>query len=132
MKSTAVVIPLTDRTHVYRQGRKIIFSVVGQHTTDAARDATDQLRQLVDDIRGPVEFVADLREITGFTIDGRVFWQDAFRETRGRIRMITVVKGTALARMTASAVGLYAGIKVRSLDTIEEALDPRLDPPLES
>lgn len=123
---------MADRTEVYRRNRKIIFSVTGTHTTEAAEEATKYVLVLVEEIQGPVEFVADLRHITGFTSEGRRFWQDAFKKAQGRIKLITLVQGSSLARMTASAVGLYAGLKVRSVDTLEEALDPRADPPLKA
>jgi len=103
---SGVVGPGADRTDIQRRGRKIIFSVVGCHTTEAAVQATHYLVALVTEINGSVEFIADLRDITGFTMEGRKYWQEAFKQVRSRITLITMVKGTALARMTASAVGL--------------------------
>jgi hypothetical protein len=44
------------------------------------------------------------------------------KEVRHRVALITVVQGTALARMSAGAIGLYTGIKVRFLDTLDDAL----------
>jgi hypothetical protein len=97
--------------------------VDGYHTTDAALQATQYIVALIADMTGPVEFVADLRAVTGFAKDARRYWQEAFEQNRHRIGTITLVRGTALARMAASAVGLYAGIKVRSVDTLEEAFN---------
>jgi hypothetical protein len=119
---SGVVGPGTDRTDVYRQGGKIIFSVDGFHTTDAALQATQYVSTLITEISGPVEFVADLCNVTGFSQDARQYWQDVFESSRHRIHLITLVRGTALARMAASALGLYAGIRVRSVETLEEAL----------
>jgi hypothetical protein len=113
---------------VYRQGAKIIFSVYGSHTTDAAIQATQYISTLMADISGPVEFVADLRNVTGFAKDARKYWQDAFESSRHRIQVITLVRGTALARMAASALGVYARIKVRSVETLEEALSADIAP----
>jgi hypothetical protein len=119
---SGVVGPGTDRTTVYRRGRKLVVSVDGQHTSDAALQAAQYLLVLLADIAGPVELVADLSSVTGITAEGQRHWQEAFERARHRIQLITVVQGTALARMAASAVGLYAGIKVRFVDTLEEAL----------
>jgi hypothetical protein len=112
----------TDRTDVYRRGRKIVVSIAGHHTADSAAQASRYLVALVSDINGPVEVIADMSRITGFTGEARPHWQAAFKQVRHHIRLITLVQGTALARMTASAVGLYAGIKIRSTDTLDDAL----------
>jgi len=112
----------TGTSTVRRSGNKIIFSVEGWHTTKAAEECAAALIHYVTEFDGPVEFVADLRRITGFTVEARHFWQDSFKQTKHRIKLITLVQGSAIARMTASAVGLYAGIKVRSVESIDVAL----------
>jgi hypothetical protein len=112
----------TDHTDVYRRGRKIVIEMIGFHSTDAAVYATRKLAALVAEVKGPVEVVGDLRKMGSFTNEGRVYWQDVFKRVRGQVAMITLVQGSALARMSAIAVGLYAGIKVRSVDTLDEAL----------
>jgi hypothetical protein len=111
-----------DGADVYRRGRKIVVSIVGYHTADSAAQASRYLVALVADINGPVEVIADMSRITGFMGEARPHWQAAFKQVRHHIRLITLVQGTALARMTASAVGLYAGIKIRSTETVEDAL----------
>jgi hypothetical protein len=111
-----------DRTDVYRRGRKIVVSIAGHHTGDAALQASRHVVSLIGEINGPVEIVADMSRISGFTGETRVHWQEAFKQVRKQIRLLTLVQGTPLARMTASAVGLYAAIKVRSVDTLEDAL----------
>ena len=119
---SGVVGPGTDRTEVYRHGRKIVFCVDGHHTTDAALQATQYLIALITDISGPVELVADLRNVTGFAKEARSIGRKHSKGAVIVIGLITLVQGTPLARMAASAVGLYAGIKVRSVETIEDAL----------
>lgn len=119
---SGVVAPGPDRTEIYRRGRKIILSIDGRHTNEAARQTTGYLVALVNEIKGPIEFVADLRKITGFSAESRSCWQETFKQVQARINLITVVQGTALAKMSAAAIGLYAGIKVRYVDTLEQAL----------
>ena len=107
---------------VYRRGRKIVICADGHHDETAASQGAQYLLALLADINGPVEIVADLSHLAAITPEGQKHWQDAFERSRARIGLITVVQGTALARMAASAVGLYAGIKVRSVETLEQAL----------
>jgi hypothetical protein len=120
---SGIVGPSTERTDVYRHGRKIVFSVHGYHTSDAARHATQYISTLLADIGGPIEFVVDLGNVTGFAKDAQSYWQAAFESGRERISLITLVQATALARMTASALALYAGIKLRTVDTLDEVLN---------
>jgi hypothetical protein len=119
---TSAINPGMDRTEVYRRGRKIIVVIDGYHSNDHAWRATQQVAALAKEINGPVEVVGDLSNITGFTAEGRSHWQKVFKEIRRYVTLITMVQGTALARMAVSAVGLYAGIKFRFVDTLDEAL----------
>jgi hypothetical protein len=112
----------TDRTEVYRRGRKVVIEMVGFHSTEAAVQATQTLARLVAEVKGPVEVIGDLRKMGSFTNEGRVYWQRVFQQVRSHVALITLVQGSALARMSAIAVGLYAGIKVRSVETLEQAM----------
>ncbi len=112
---SGVVGPGADRTEVYRAEQRIILMVQGYHDTNAAHDAIAYVNLLMAEIEDSIEFVADLREITGFDEDCRVMWQDGLRPHTNRIRLITLVQGTPLAKLAASALGLYLGIQVRSV-----------------
>jgi hypothetical protein len=119
---TGAINPGKDKTEVYRRGRKIVVVIDGYHSTAHAWHATQQVAALAKEINGPVEVIGDLSNISGFTAEGRSHWQNVFKEVRRQVILITMVQGTALARMAASAVGLYAGIKFRSVDSLDEAL----------
>ena len=94
----------------------------GYHTVEAAAQATKHVAAFVTQIDGPVEVICDMTRMTGFMADARFSWQDVLKKIRHNVVLITMVQGTAIARMTAITVGLYAGIKVRSLSTLDEAL----------
>ncbi len=69
---------------------------------------------------GKCEFVVDLRDLTGYEPGARTLWQDNLAEFRRSIHTVTMVGGSPLARMTGAAVCLYAGIKMRFVQDIEE------------
>ena len=111
-----------DGTEVFRQGRKIVVCVGGYHTQEAAVQASQHVAAFVAEINGPVEVICDMTKMTGFMADARFSWQNVLKKVRHNVTLITLVQGTAIARMTAITVGLYAGIKVRSVGTLDEAL----------
>ena len=112
---SGVVGPGADRTEVYRSGQRVVLMVKGYHDVQAAHDAIAYVHLLMADMNDPIEFIADLRHITGFDEDCRAMWQDGLRPYTGRIDLITLVQGTPLAKVAASALGLYLGIRVRSI-----------------
>lgn len=116
---SGVVGPGADRTELHRAEQRIVLVVRGYHHSQAARDAIAYFHLLMADFDEPIEVVADLRQITGFDEDCRHLWQDGFREHTARIQMITLIQGTPLAKMAASALGLYLGIQVRSVENLE-------------
>ena len=73
---------------------------------------------------GKCEFVPDMRELTGFDTAARVLWQEELAVFKSSIHTLTMVGGSPLARMTGAAVCLFAGIKMRFVDTVEEAFVP--------
>jgi hypothetical protein len=111
-----------DGTEVFRHGRKIVVCVGGYHTQEAAVQASQHVAAFVAEINGPVEVICDMTKMTGFMADARFSWQNVLKKVRHNVTLITLVQGTAIARMTAITVGLYAGIKVRSVGTLDEAL----------
>lgn len=121
---SGVVGPGADRTEVYRAGPRIVLTVRGYHHGQAARDAIAYFHMLMSESTAAVEVVADLRNITGFDEDCRVLWQDGLRSYTDRIKMITLIQGTPLAKMAASALGLYLGIQVRSVEGLADPDSP--------
>lgn len=122
---SGVIGPGADRTELHRAGACIVLTVRGYHDVEAARAAVARFDELMSASPGEaVEVVADLRHISGFDEDSRAIWQDGFRKHTARIQVITLVQGTPLAKMAASALGLYLGIQVRSVDRL---IDPELE-----
>jgi len=114
--------PGAARTDLHRAGTRIVLTVRGYHDVEAARTAVARFHEFMAEMSAVnIEVVADLRHITGFDEDCRLLWQDGFRRYSDRIGMITLVQGTPLAKMAASALGLYLGVQVRSVDRL---LDP--------
>jgi len=75
--------------------------------------------------------IADLREMTGYESASRVAWQESFRRHRQKIHSLVLVGArSALIRMGAAAVGAFAGIPVRFVQSLEEleALERRAPP----
>lgn len=105
---------------LYEREGKIVLSLHGQYTGQDAREniatATALVRRL-----GQCEFVMDLRELDGYETAARAAWQESLSEFKSRVRAVTLVGGSPLIRMTGSAVCLYAGIKMRFADDLEDA-----------
>lgn len=120
LTKSGVVGPGADRTDVYRAGQRIVLAVRGYHHIQAARDAIAYFHLLLSESSGAVEVVADLRNITGFDEDCRLLWQDGFQSHTARIKTINLIQGTPLAKMAASALGLYLGIQVRSVERLAD------------
>lgn len=102
-----------------REG-KIVLSLHGHYTGENAREHTAAATALVRTL-GHCEFVMDMRELGGYDTAARSAWQESLSEFKSRVRAVTLVGGSPLIRMTASAVCLYAGIKMRFVDDIESA-----------
>jgi hypothetical protein len=111
-------------SRVYERSGRIVLSLHGQYTETDARDcvhtATSLFRRL-----GKSEFVVDLRELSGYEPAARTVWQENLADFRASIHTVTMVGGSALARMTGAAVCLYAGIKMRFVQDVEEVFVSR-------
>jgi len=57
-----------------------------------------------------IDIVWDVSNMRGYDSEARRAWQDALLPHRHRFRTITVIGGTALVRMGASAVALMLGM----------------------
>lgn len=105
---------------VYEQAGKVVLVIRGHYTTERAIDSARRTLRALESLGGG-DFVADFSEATGFDTDGRVHWQTRLKELRSLVRTIYIVNGPPLMRMAATAVCLYAGIKLRSIDAVEGA-----------
>jgi hypothetical protein len=97
--------------------------LIGHHTLDEAKECVPVARALFEKL-GKCEFVPDLRQLTGFDTAARVMWQEELAHFRKSIHTLTMIGGSPLTRMTGAAVCLFAGIKMRFVDTLEEAMTP--------
>jgi hypothetical protein len=78
-------------------------------------------------VRGDLEFVPVLNDLTGYTVSTREAYQRLFRELAGRLVVVTIVGGSPLVRMAASAVCLYAGIRMRTATDLDDLRSSRGD-----
>lgn len=95
-----------------REG-KVVVIVSGFHSEDDAKRCAGQVNDLLDRKSG-TELVVDLTAIDGFSREAREVWQGYFRAYAKTVHTLTIVGGTALARMASAAVCLYAGIKMKT------------------
>jgi hypothetical protein len=73
---------------------------------------------------GDFSIFADLREMTGYESESRQAWQTVFARHRKRIdTLILIGAKSALIRMGAAAVGAFAGIPVRFVQSWSELPD---------
>jgi hypothetical protein len=68
------------------------------------------------------ELVCDVRRIRSHDGAARMAWQRVLFPIRGSLSSITVVGGTALVRMAATAFGLFLGVPLHAV-----ASDPRVE-----
>lgn len=105
---------------IFEREGKIVLSLQGQYTGETARENISLATRLVRQLES-CEFVMDLRNLEGYETGARTAWQESLAEFKKRVRAVTLVGGSPLIRMTGSAVCLYAGIKCRLVDDLEEA-----------
>lgn len=109
---------------VSARGDSIVITCRGHDKSRTIQPALTDFRSFAAQ-RAEFEIIADLREMTGYESENRVHWQTLFREYRARIkRLILVGARSPLIRMGAAAVGAFAGIPVRFVDSWEELLGP--------
>jgi hypothetical protein len=65
----------------------------------------------------PFELIVDLSAMSGYDRETRQAFQDTLKRTRKQIHTITLVGTSAVFRMAAAAVCLYAGIRMRLFDS---------------
>jgi hypothetical protein len=83
--------------------------------------AVERFEELVARRSGDFSIFADLREMTGYESESRQAWQTVFARHRQRIdSLILIGARSALIRMGAAAVGAFAGIPVRFVQSWSE------------
>jgi hypothetical protein len=96
----------------------IIVSFEGHlSSADGARSAHEFVEALG---RDTLDVCWDVREMSGYDTGARKAWQSQMLARRRQIRSITLIGGSALVRMGASAIGLVLGIKCQFADTPPE------------
>jgi hypothetical protein len=108
---------------VSERGPSIVITCRGHDKARTIQPALADFRAFAS-TRNEFVIIADLREMTGYESENRVHWQVLFREFRGRIkRLVLVGARSALIRMGAAAVGAFAGVPVRFVDSWGELED---------
>ncbi len=88
--------------------------VVTFHGHLSAADGEQSVRELVAALGAqPCDIEWDVRDMTGYDSDARKAWQRELLPRRRQIRSITLIGGSALVRMGASAMALVLGIECR-------------------
>ncbi len=99
----------------------IVVTCWGHDKKRTVHRATSEFDALAKTQTGPFTVVADLREMTGYETESRQAWQEALRKHRKGIRGLVLVGARSpLIRMGAAAVGAFAAIRVRFVETWAE------------
>lgn len=101
------------------RAQKVVVIVSGFHSEEDAKRCAGQVNDMLDRKTG-LELVVDLTTIDGFSREAREVWQGYFRAYAKAVHTLTIVGGTALARMASAAVCLYAGIKMKTASQLSE------------
>jgi len=108
---------------VTARGPSIVITCRGHDKSRTIMPALADFRALASG-RRDFTLIADLREMTGYESENRVHWQTLLREFRGSItRLVLVGARSALIRMGAAAVGAFAGIPVKFIDSWDQLED---------
>ena len=113
---------MDGQSQVTFDGSCAILSVEGYHDADAAELCASRLEHFTRSNVGGVDVLVDIRHISGFSSEARQRWQACFKQISAFVESITIVGGTPLARMTGSAVCLYAGIKFATAPSVDSVL----------
>jgi hypothetical protein len=99
----------------------ILITCRGHDKQRQVAAAVDRFDELVAKREGAFTIFADLRQMTGYESLSRVAWQGAFAQHRGRVDGLVLIGAqTDLIRMGAAAVGAFAGIPVRFVDSWDQ------------
>jgi hypothetical protein len=98
-----------------------VFLIVdGDFPDDVAIPASKRFRELIDMDDEPFEFVALVKRMGAYGTPGRKAWQELLAWARSRITRVTIQCDSGLVRMAASAICLYAGLKLRFIEEPHE------------
>jgi hypothetical protein len=106
-------------SRVFERSGKIVLSLHGEYTAADAQQCLSTASRLFRAL-GKSEFVVDLRELAGYETGARLLWQENLAQFKQSIHTVTMIGGSPLARMTGAAVCLYAGIKMRFMNDLED------------
>lgn len=109
----------SERSRVYAEQGKVVLTIHGFYTGEQAEECIRDAIRLFK-VHSPCDFVPDLVHMTGFDTGARVQWQENLSKMRPHIASLIMVGGSPLARMSGAAVCLYAGIKMRFADSLDE------------
>jgi hypothetical protein len=105
---------------VSARGPSIVITCRGHDKQRTIQPALADFRALAGQ-RREFTVLANLSEMTGYDSENRVHWQTLFREYRSSIsRLVLIGARSPLIRMGAAAVGAYAGVPVKFVETWEE------------
>ncbi len=108
---------------VCRHGNRVFLIVDGDFLDEVAIPAADRFSELIDLDDAPIEFVCLVKHMGKYGTPGRQAWQRALASTKHRLTQVTVECDSGLVRMAASAICLYAGIKIKFIDHPHEFSD---------
>jgi hypothetical protein len=102
----------------------IVITCRGHDKERTVSAAVSRFEKLALGRSGDFSIFADLREMTGYESESRQAWQTVFARHRERIdSLILIGARSALIRMGAAAVGAFAGIPVRFVESWSELSD---------
>jgi len=110
-----------DFWKVSRETFGIVIDCAGHDREGMAAVAVVVFEQLAIEDEHPFTIFVDLTEMTGYESQSRQSWQEAFHRHRERVKQLVLIGAqSSLIRMGAAAVGSFAGIPVRFLDSWQE------------
>jgi hypothetical protein len=122
-------MPLQEYWTVSELAKGIVITCRGHDKERTVSAAVNRFEEVARGRSGDFSIFADLREMTGYESESRQAWQTAFARHRKRVDSLVLIGARSpLIRMGAAAVGAFAGIPVRfvqSWSELPEANAPR-------
>jgi hypothetical protein len=97
---------------------RVVVTFSGRLDEVEGQRSADEFRAAMGD--RTVDVVWDVRHMTGYDSGARRAWQGKLVPIRKQIRTITLVGGSAITRMGASAIALLIGTSCRFVETLDE------------
>jgi hypothetical protein len=105
---------------VRRVGDRVFLIVDGDFPDELAIPAAQRFEELIQLDSKPIELVCLVKNMGKYETPGRQAWQRVLGSARQRLERVTVECDSGLVRMAASAICLYAGIKIKFIDRPHE------------